>query len=133
MCRNLNPPKWGRKMEIENLIRPFWGLIFVFAAARNYTDRNMAVGLIQASSESGWRAAQAIAKPGFDPGGDIKFLTIGVSASAFKTMLAGDIKLVECNPLPASRISEAAAAVLLTREYEMMFHRGMDQQSVVEV
>ncbi len=70
-------------------------------------------GVFAQNDEMGLGAAQAIAEAGFDPGDDIKILTVDATAGAFKAMIAGDINtVVECNPLLAPQVYEAALKAL---------------------
>jgi len=65
------------------------------------------------NDEMGLGAAQAIKEAGLVPGKDIKILTVDATAGAFKAMIAGDINVVvECNPLLAPQVFEAALKAL---------------------
>jgi galactofuranose transport system substrate-binding protein len=66
-------------------------------------------GVFAQNDEMGLGAAQAIKEAGLKPGTDIKILTVDATAGAFKAMIAGDINtVVECNPLLAPQVYEAA-------------------------
>jgi len=70
-------------------------------------------GVFAQNDEMGLGAAQAIAEAGLDPGDDIVILTVDATAGAFKAMIAGDINtVVECNPLLAPQVYEAALKIL---------------------
>lgn len=70
-------------------------------------------GVFAQNDEMGLGAAQAIKEAGLDPGDDIKILTVDATAGAFKAMIAGDINtVVECNPLLAPQVYEAALKAL---------------------
>ena len=70
-------------------------------------------GVFAQNDEMGLGAAQAITEAGLDPGDDIKIITVDATAGAFKAMIAGDINtVVECNPLLAPQVYEAALAAL---------------------
>ncbi len=70
-------------------------------------------GVFAQNDEMGLGAAQAITEAGLKPGTDIKILTVDATAGAFKAMIAGDINtVVECNPLLAPQVYEAALKAL---------------------
>jgi simple sugar transport system substrate-binding protein len=70
-------------------------------------------GVFAQNDEMGLGAAQAIKEAGFDPGEDIKIITVDATAGAFKAMIAGDVNtVVECNPLLAPQVYEAALKAL---------------------
>jgi ABC-type sugar transport system substrate-binding protein len=70
-------------------------------------------GVFAQNDEMGLGAAQAIKEAGLKPGVDIKILTVDATAGAFKAMIAGDINtVVECNPLLAPQVYEAALKAL---------------------
>jgi simple sugar transport system substrate-binding protein len=70
-------------------------------------------GVFAQNDEMGLGAAQAIKEAGLTPGKDIKILTVDATAGAFKAMIAGDVNtVVECNPLLAPQVYEAALKVL---------------------
>lgn len=70
-------------------------------------------GVFAQNDEMGLGAAQAIKEAGLDPGDDIKILTVDATAGAFKAMIAGDVNtVVECNPLLAPQVYEAALKAL---------------------
>ena len=70
-------------------------------------------GVFAQNDEMGLGAAQAITEAGLDPGDDIKILTVDATAGAFRAMIAGDINVVvECNPLLAPQVYEAALKAL---------------------
>jgi len=70
-------------------------------------------GVFAQNDEMGLGAAQAIKEAGLTPGTDIKILTVDATAGAFKAMIAGDINtVVECNPLLAPQVYEAALKAL---------------------
>jgi simple sugar transport system substrate-binding protein len=70
-------------------------------------------GVFAQNDEMGLGAALAIKEAGLKPGVDIKILTIDATAAAFKAMIAGNINtVVECNPLLAPQVYEAALRAL---------------------
>jgi ABC-type sugar transport system substrate-binding protein len=70
-------------------------------------------GVFGQNDEMGMGAAQAIEEAGLKPGVDIKILTVDATAGAFKAMIAGQINtVVECNPLLAPQVYEAALKAL---------------------
>jgi simple sugar transport system substrate-binding protein len=70
-------------------------------------------GVFAQNDEMGLGAAQAISEAGLVPGTDIKILTVDATAGAFKAMIAGDVNtVVECNPLLAPQVYEAALKAL---------------------
>ncbi len=70
-------------------------------------------GVFAQNDEMGLGAALAIKEAGLKPGTDIKILTVDATAGAFKAMIAGDINtVVECNPLLAPQVYEAALKAL---------------------
>jgi simple sugar transport system substrate-binding protein len=70
-------------------------------------------GVFAQNDEMGLGAAQAINEAGLTAGEDIKILTVDATAGAFKGMIDGDINtVVECNPLLAPQVYEAALKAL---------------------
>jgi ABC-type sugar transport system substrate-binding protein len=70
-------------------------------------------GVFGQNDEMGIGAAQAINEAGLKAGTDIKILTVDATAGAFNAMIAGDINtVVECNPLLAPQVFEAALKAL---------------------
>jgi ABC-type sugar transport system substrate-binding protein len=70
-------------------------------------------GVFAQNDEMGLGAAQAIEEAGLVPGEDIKIITFDATAGAFTAMLDGTINVsVECNPLLAPQVYEAALAAL---------------------
>ncbi len=70
-------------------------------------------GVFAQNDEMGLGAALAIKEAGLKPGTDIKILTVDATAGAFKAMIAGEINtVVECNPLLAPQVYEAALKAL---------------------
>ena len=70
-------------------------------------------GVFAQNDEMGLGAAQAITEAGLKPGVDVKILTVDATAGAFKAMIAGDVNtVVECNPLLAPQVYEAALKAL---------------------
>ena len=65
------------------------------------------------NDEMGLGAAQALKEAGLKPGVDVKILTVDATAGAFKAMVAGEVNVVvECNPLLAPQVYEAALKAL---------------------
>jgi ABC-type sugar transport system substrate-binding protein len=70
-------------------------------------------GVFAQNDEMGIGAAQAINEAGLRAGTDIKIITVDATAGAFNAMIAGDINtVVECNPLLAPQVFEAALKAL---------------------
>ena len=70
-------------------------------------------GIFAQNDEMGLGAAQALKEAGLKPGEDVKILTVDATAGAFKAMIAGEINtVVECNPLLAPQVFEAALKAL---------------------
>jgi ABC-type sugar transport system substrate-binding protein len=70
-------------------------------------------GVFAQNDEMGLGAAQAIEEAGLVPGVDIKILTVDATAGAFTAMLEGSVNVaVECNPLLAPQVYEAALKAL---------------------
>jgi ABC-type sugar transport system substrate-binding protein len=70
-------------------------------------------GVFAQNDEMGLGAIQAIKEAGLVPGVDVKILSVDATAGAFKAMIAGDLNVtVECNPLLASQVYEAALKAL---------------------
>ena len=70
-------------------------------------------GVFAQNDEMGIGAAQAINEAGIDAGTTIKIITVDATAGAFNAMIAGDINtVVECNPLLAPQVFEAALKAL---------------------
>jgi len=70
-------------------------------------------GVFAQNDEMGLGAALAIKEAGLKPGTDIKILTVDATKGAFEGMIAGDLNtVVECNPLLAPQVYEAALKAL---------------------
>ncbi len=70
-------------------------------------------GIFGQNDEMGLGAAQALKEAGLKPGVDVKILTVDATAGAFNAMIAGEINtVVECNPLLAPQVYEAALKAL---------------------
>ena len=70
-------------------------------------------GVFGQNDEMGIGAAQAINEAGLKAGTDIKIITVDATAGAFNAMIAGDVNtVVECNPLLAPQVFEAALKAL---------------------
>lgn len=70
-------------------------------------------GLFAQNDEMGLGAVEAIKEAGLVPGQDIKIVTVDATAGAFRALIAGDINVtVECNPLLAPQVYEAALKAL---------------------
>jgi simple sugar transport system substrate-binding protein len=70
-------------------------------------------GVFAQNDEMGLGAVLAIKAAGLKPGVDIKIVTVDATAGAFKAMISGDINtVVECNPLLAPQVYEAALKAL---------------------
>jgi simple sugar transport system substrate-binding protein len=65
------------------------------------------------NDEMGLGAIEALKEAGLVPGQDVKILSVDATAGAFKAMLAGELNVtVECNPLLAPQVYEAALKAL---------------------
>jgi len=70
-------------------------------------------GVFAQNDEMGLGAIQAIQEAGLKPGVDIKILSVDATAGAFKALLDGTLNVtVECNPLLAPQVYEAALKAL---------------------
>lgn len=70
-------------------------------------------GLFAQNDEMGLGAVEAIKEAGLVPGQDIKIVTVDATAAAFRALIAGEINVtVECNPLLAPQVYEAALKAL---------------------
>ena len=70
-------------------------------------------GVFAQNDEMGIGAAQAINEAGLKAGTDIKIISVDATAGAFNAMITGDINtVVECNPLLAPQVFEAALKAL---------------------
>lgn len=68
-------------------------------------------GIFAQNDEMGLGAIEALREAGLTPGADVKVLSVDATAGAFRAMLAGDLNVtVECNPLLAPQVYEAALA-----------------------
>jgi ABC-type sugar transport system substrate-binding protein len=70
-------------------------------------------GVLAQNDEMALGAIEAIREAGLEPGVDIKIISINATAMAFKAMLDGELNVtVECNPLLAPQVYEAALKAL---------------------
>lgn len=70
-------------------------------------------GIFAQNDEMGLGAIEALKEAGLKPGKDVKILSVDATAGAFKAMIAGDLNVtVECNPLLAPQVYEAALKAL---------------------
>jgi ABC-type sugar transport system substrate-binding protein len=70
-------------------------------------------GIFAQNDEMGLGAIEALKEAGLKPGVDVKILSVDATAGAFKAMLDGDLNVtVECNPLLAPQVYEAALKAL---------------------
>jgi simple sugar transport system substrate-binding protein len=70
-------------------------------------------GIFAQNDEMGLGAIEALKEAGLTPGVDVKILSVDATAGAFKAMLAGELNVtVECNPLLAPQVYEAALKAL---------------------
>jgi simple sugar transport system substrate-binding protein len=76
-------------------------------------ESNDIQGVFAQNDEMGLGAAQAINEAGLKSGTDIKVITVDATNGAFQGMIAGDLNtVVECNPLLAPQVYEAALAAV---------------------
>ncbi len=69
-------------------------------------------GIFAQNDEMGLGAIEALKEAGLTPGKDVKILSVDATAGAFKSMLAKELSVaVECNPLLAPQVYEAALKV----------------------
>ena len=70
-------------------------------------------GIFAQNDEMGLGAIEALKEAGLTPSVDVKVLSVDATAGAFKAMLAGELDVtVECNPLLAPQVYEAALKAL---------------------
>jgi simple sugar transport system substrate-binding protein len=70
-------------------------------------------GVFGQNDEMGLGAALALKDAGLKPGVDVKIVTVDATKGAFEAMIAGEINVaVECNPLLAPQVYEAALKAL---------------------
>lgn len=70
-------------------------------------------GIFAQNDEMGLGAIEALKEAGLRPGVDVKIVSVDATAGAFKAMLAGELNVtVECNPLLAPQVYEAALKAL---------------------
>lgn len=70
-------------------------------------------GIFAQNDEMGLGAIEALKEAGLKPGVDVKVLSVDATAGAFKAMLTGELNVtVECNPLLAPQVYEAALKAL---------------------
>ena len=70
-------------------------------------------GIFAQNDEMALGAIEALKEAGLKPGVDVKILSVDATAGAFKAMLAGELNVtVECNPLLAPQVYEAALKAL---------------------
>jgi ABC-type sugar transport system substrate-binding protein len=70
-------------------------------------------GIFAQNDEMGLGAIEALKEAGLTPGVDVKILSFDATAGAFKAMLSGELNVtVECNPLLAPQVYEAALKAL---------------------
>jgi len=70
-------------------------------------------GIFAQNDEMGLGAIEALKEAGLTPGVDVKILSVDATAGAFKAMLTGELNVtVECNPLLAPQVYEAALKAL---------------------
>ena len=70
-------------------------------------------GIFAQNDEMGLGAIEALKEAGLTPGEDVKILSVDATAGAFKAMLEGLLNVtVECNPLLAPQVYEAALKAL---------------------
>jgi len=70
-------------------------------------------GIFAQNDEMALGAIEALKGSGLKPGVDVKIVSIDATAGAFKAMLAGELNVsVECNPLLAPQVYEAALKAL---------------------
>jgi ABC-type sugar transport system substrate-binding protein len=75
-------------------------------------DKNVQ-GLYAQNDDMGFGAIEALKEAGLAPGKDVKIVSVDATAGAFQAMLEGTLNVtVECNPLIAPQIYEAAVNAL---------------------
>jgi ABC-type sugar transport system substrate-binding protein len=70
-------------------------------------------GIFGQNDEMAFGAAEALKEAGLKPAEDVKIISVDATAGAFQAMLDGTLNgAIECNPLLAPQVYEAALAVL---------------------
>ncbi len=70
-------------------------------------------GIFGQNDEMAFGAAEALKEAGLKPAEDVKLISVDATAGAFQAMLDGTLNgAIECNPLLAPQVYEAALAVL---------------------
>ena len=70
-------------------------------------------GIFGQNDEMAFGAAEALKEAGLEPAEDVKLISVDATAGAFQAMLDGTLNgAIECNPLLAPQVYEAALAVL---------------------
>jgi len=70
-------------------------------------------GIFGQNDEMAFGAIEALKEAGLNPGVDVKIISVDATAGAFQAMLDGTLNVtVECNPLIAPQVYEAALAAL---------------------
>jgi simple sugar transport system substrate-binding protein len=76
-------------------------------------DNKDVQGIFAQNDEMAFGAIEALKEAGLEPAVDVKIVSVDATAGAFQAMLDGTLNVaVECNPLIAPQVFEAARAIL---------------------
>ena len=101
-------------IEITNSQTGNWSITEGKAVVETWLKTSKDVqGIFAQNDEMGLGAIEALKEAGLVPGTDVQVLSVDATAGAFKAMLAGELAVtVECNPLLAPQVYEAALKAL---------------------
>ena len=101
-------------IEITNSQTGNWSITEGKAVVETWLKTSKDVqGIFAQNDEMGLGAIEALKEAGLVPGTDVQVLSVDATAGAFKAMLAGELNVtVECNPLLAPQVYEAALKAL---------------------
>jgi ABC-type sugar transport system substrate-binding protein len=101
-------------IEITNSQTGNWSIIEGKEVTEAWLKESTDVdGIFAQNDEMGLGAIEALKEAGLVPGEDVKILSVDATAGAFTAMLAGELNVtVECNPLLAPQVYEAALKAL---------------------
>jgi galactofuranose transport system substrate-binding protein len=101
-------------IEITNSQTANWSVIEGKQVTEAWLKESKDVqGIFAQNDEMGFGAIEAVKEAGLAPAVDIKIISVDATAGAFQAMLDGTLNVtVECNPLIAPQVYEAALAAL---------------------
>jgi ABC-type sugar transport system substrate-binding protein len=101
-------------IEITNSQTANWSLIEGKQVTEAWLKESKDVqGIFAQNDEMGFGAIEAVKEAGLAPAVDVKIISVDATAGAFQAMLDGTLNVtVECNPLIAPQVYEAALAAL---------------------